>query len=135
MITCFNGSTAFRSLVLAFGIFFLTLPGSPVSALVDKKIPLELDEIREEISILNLLRGLYLSKDQGQKLLVLAQKAQQLRESALAPFLKEKDQIFGSFSKLRDALYLAPGAEKEAQEQAKKVDHEIKEAIGRKHSP
>jgi len=94
------------------------------------RIPIELEEVREEISLLNLLRGLYLSKDQAGKILELARKAQALRDTAAVPFLKDRERIVEAFGKLRDALYLPPGAEKEAQEKAKGLDHEMKEAAG-----
>ncbi|HEY9069299.1 MAG TPA: hypothetical protein VIV61_03525 [Candidatus Ozemobacteraceae bacterium] len=99
-------------------------------AMAASRIPIELEEVREEISLLNLLRGLYLSKDQAAKILELARKAQALRDTAAAPFLKERQRIVETFVKLRDALYLPPGAEKQAQEMAKGLDHEMKEAAG-----
>lgn len=103
------------------------------SVLAAPRVVAELEETREEISLLNLLRGLYLSKDQVQKIADLARKAQALRESATAPFLKDKERILKTFAGLRDSLYLSPGEEKETQEQAGKLDHEMKEAMGTVH--
>ncbi|HNV72950.1 MAG TPA: hypothetical protein PKO06_24790, partial [Candidatus Ozemobacteraceae bacterium] len=117
-------------LVCALCVSLLLVLASDVSLRAAPKIPLELEEIREDISLLNLLRGLYLSKDQLGQLLDLANQAQRIRQSTLQPFLDRKDQIIGDFRSLRDSLYLAPGNEKKAQEKAREVDQQMKEAVG-----
>ncbi len=116
--------------VLAIAVGAASIAGFPRAAWSAPRPVAELEEIREEISLLNLLRGLYLSKDQVRKISDLARQAQKLRDAAVGPFLKEKERVLKTFSGLRDSLYLAPGAEKEAQEQAKKLDHEMKDALG-----
>ena len=122
--------SAARNLILAIAVCTASVAGFPRAAWSAPRPVAELEEIREEISLLNLLRGLYLSRDQVQKISDLARQAQAMRDSAAGPFLNEKERILKTFSGLRDSLYLAPGAEKEAQEQAQKLDHEMKEAMG-----
>ncbi len=123
-------ASAARVAVLAIAVCAASVAGFPRAAWAAPRPVAELEEIHEEISLLNLLRGLYLSKDQVQKISALARQAQALRDSAVGPFLKEKERILKTFSGLRDALYLTPGAEKEAQEQAQKLEHEMKETMG-----
>lgn len=118
------------SFVLVIVVWAAFITAFPCVVWAVSRPVVELEEIREEISLLNLLRGLYLSKKQVQKISDLARQAQTLRDAAVGPFLKEKERILKTFSGLRDSLYLAPGAEKEAQEQAKKLDHEMKETMG-----
>ncbi|NLI75707.1 MAG: hypothetical protein GX442_04605 [Candidatus Riflebacteria bacterium] len=90
----------------------------------------ELQDIREEISLLNLLRGLYLSKDQVQKLMGMAQKLQALRQDLLGQIEADRTGVLGTFGGLRDALYEAPGQEKAAQEKASALDERFKEGKG-----
>ncbi len=106
------------------------LIASVSSVIAAPKIPLELEEIREDISLLNLLRGLYLSKEQLGQILELATQAQTERQTALKPFLDRKEQILADFRDLRDSLYLAPGNEKKPQEKAHRLDQQMKEAVG-----
>lgn len=125
--------SAAAGFVLAIAVCAASVAGFPRAAWSAPRPVAELEEIREEISLLNLLRGLYLSKEQVRKISDLARQAQTLRDTAVEPFLKEKERILKTFSGLRDSLYLAPGAEKTAQEQAQKLDHEMKEAMGSVH--
>lgn len=121
-------SVAYLSLFLFLCGFMFPLTGT--SAHAAPRIPLELEETRQEISLLNLLRGLYLSKDQVKQLLELANQSQAIRDAALKPFLARKEQILADFNALRDSLYLAPGHEKAPQEKASNIDQEIKEGVG-----
>ncbi len=90
----------------------------------------ELEEIRQEISLLNLLRGLYLTKDQINQMLILAEKAREIRESMKKSFEADEESILSTFADLRESLYLDPGKEKVAQEKAKVLDKRIKDAVG-----
>jgi len=91
---------------------------------------LELMDIREDISLLNLLRGLYLSRDQVQKLNALALQAQKMRDDLEGQIRKDKESITATFQGLRDSLYEAPGREKSHQEKAGQLDHRFNEARG-----
>jgi hypothetical protein len=114
-------------LVLLFTVVMADCPASakPKALAID-----ELEEIRQEISLLNLLRGLYLSKEQVQKLVGLSSKAGALRQSARDQFLPRQTEIIAAFSHLRDTLYLEPGREKEAQTKAQDFSNQIKDATG-----
>ena len=91
----------------------------------------ELADLREEISLLNLLRGLYLSADQVGRLAVLAGKAQALRDQGRALFDARRGEMISAFSGLRDALFLPPGQEKAAQDTASRLDKAFKDEVGR----
>jgi len=88
----------------------------------------EIDDIRQEISLLNLLRGLYLSKEQVQKLAIMSAKAQALRDELQSRINVDKTGVINTFSSLRDALYEPPGFEKQQQEKASALNNRFKEA-------
>ncbi|MBF0408889.1 MAG: hypothetical protein HQM10_16190 [Candidatus Riflebacteria bacterium] len=90
----------------------------------------EIAEIREEISLLNLLRGLYLSADQINQLSVLAGKAQEIRDSEQDEVQKNRELIISALSDLRNTLYLAPGSEEAAQKKAGKLEKVVKDIKG-----
>lgn len=117
----------FLTVALLLGGLFL-LAASPASAKpLDIK---ELQEIREEISLLNLLRGLYLSKDQVHTLMGMAQKLQTMRQELLGRIEADRAGVLATFAGLRDALYEAPGHEKAAQDKASALDDRFKEGKG-----
>ena len=116
-----------RFSVALIALFIMFLP--EVLSARPNPIP-ELEAIRQDVSMLNLLRGLYLSKDQASQLLILAQKAEACREAVRTSAEADKKQIISAFSELREALFEEPGHEKQAQDKAKTIDHRIKEAVG-----
>ncbi len=105
----------------------VVLVGQPAAA--KPRLP-ELQELREEISLLNLLRGLYLSPDQVKKLAALAQKADTARNQAEEQVLADKNKVMGAFSALRDQLYGPIGSEKDSQAAASQLDKRLKDAVG-----
>jgi len=117
---------SFASLVLSVFIIFFS------SQAIAAPQPLkELEEIREEISLLNLLRGLYLSKEQAKKIFEVTKKAQEIRENSIKMFEADKAGILSTFEHLRDALYEPIGKEKEAQGKAQTLNERLKEAHGK----
>lgn len=62
-------------------------------------------EVVEEITLLNLLRGIYLNEDQARKLCAMAQEAEKIRTDAIAEI--EKLDSMPVFKQLRDELYAA----------------------------
>lgn len=119
------------SIPVFFCVFALLLAwsGSPGFA-VKPGFDEELADIREEISLLNLLRGLYLTTDQIDRLSALAKKAKNLRDGARAEFDAKRSEIISSFSELRDSLFLAPGQEKVQQDRASNLDKRFKDTTG-----
>ena len=112
--------------VLLFSL--LTALVGPVAAL--PREPEEIRSLRDEISLLNLLRGLYLSKPQVERLHGLAMQAAKDRESVSTRLLASKDDLQASLTKLRNALFDPPGFEVEVQNQANTLNHRMKEAVG-----
>ncbi len=100
------------------------------TALAKPNVVPEIQETREEISLLNLLRGLYLSRSQVDQLARLAIEAQGHRNTLEDAVLRSRDSYRIVFENLRDKLYESPGKEKMAQDTASQLDHQFKEALG-----
>lgn len=79
-------------------------------------------ELRGEISLLNLLNGLYLTEDQLERLVDLSRRADAFREELLQSWRIDETERIDSFRKLREEL--AYGAD---------VDEEVKRAAVRRH--
>ena len=88
----------------------------------------ELEELREEISLLNLLRGLYLSEDQITQLCEIAVEADNAIKSTASPILRDKKEIVATFADLRNRLFQAPGQETQSQQKAQQINDRLKEA-------
>lgn len=114
-------------LLFAFSLFHLSFSGT---ALALPKIPgmEELNVLHEEISLLNLLRGLYLSEDQITQIYEIAVEANNTVKSAASPILKDKDVIIANFADLRNKLFQAPGQETQSQQKAQLISDRLKEA-------
>jgi len=121
-------------------------PGAPVCSAprprLATEVPGEVDEARElkrEISLLNLLNGLYLSQEQLDALIPLAERAAELRERYLAQLASEAEAYSRELETLRDALYSTTGTTPEQKERAlsweRRVELEprdrVAEALGR----
>lgn len=78
----------------------------------------EARKIKEEISLLNLLNGLYLSQDQLEKLVPLAEKASAIKQRYAEEFCGQSKDYFSDLCSLRDALYTTTGPTKEQNRQA-----------------
>ncbi|MCP4654419.1 MAG: hypothetical protein GY856_03260 [bacterium] len=105
-------------------------------------IPGEVDEARElkrEISLLNLLNGLYLSQQQLDALIPLAERATELHEAHLTRLTSEAEGYSRELMTLRDALYSTTGTTAEQKERALSWERRVEleprdrtaEALGR----
>jgi hypothetical protein len=83
----------------------------------------EARRIKEEISLLNLLNGLYLSRGQLEKLVPLAEKASAMKQQYAEEFNGQSKEYFRDLTSLRDALYNTTGPTREQNEKAVKADH------------
>ncbi|MFZ5952625.1 MAG: hypothetical protein ACOYXC_18125 [Candidatus Rifleibacteriota bacterium] len=90
----------------------------------------ELSAIQDEISLLNLLRGLYLSDSQVSELCEIAIEADKAVKSVTSPIVKDKGVILETFADLREKLFQAPGNETSAQKKAQQINERMKEAQG-----
>lgn len=88
----------------------------------------ELKELQEEISLLNLLRGLYLSEDQITQICEIAVEADNVVKSNASPVLRDKKEIIATFADLRNRLFQAPGQETQSQQKAQQINDRLKEA-------
>lgn len=88
----------------------------------------EVEELHEEISLLNLLRGLYLSEDQISQICEIAVEADNAIKSTASPILRDKKEIVATFADLRDRLFQAPGQETQSQQKAQQISDRLKEA-------
>lgn len=89
-----------KILILLFAIVMLMPPPLPADSHID-----EMGELVEEISLLNVLRGLYLTEVQAKEICRLALEAEKVREQA-AEEIKQLDSI-PAMTQLRDELYAA----------------------------
>ncbi len=78
----------------------------------------KIKEIRAEISLLNLLNGLYLSDEQSEELIPLAEEAVELRRKHRDTLAKHSDSYFLELGELRDGLYQPAGPKPEAKQKA-----------------
>jgi len=85
----------------------------------------ESQRIRDEISLLNLLRGLYLSLDQLDRLIVLADRAAAIRQEAAVAFAAKANTYLADLAALRDALYSTTGPTQEHNTRASRGHHEL----------
>ncbi|MBF0544428.1 MAG: hypothetical protein HQM08_08340 [Candidatus Riflebacteria bacterium] len=90
----------------------------------------EIEKLREEISLLNLLRGLYLTTDQIDKLYEKAKIAEEIREKHFQDLQNLKKDVVSNFSSLKDSLYQSPGLEEKAQSEANKAEKPLKDTNG-----
>ena len=90
----------------------------------------KMKDVRDEISVLNLLNGLYLSGDQVDSLLGLAERAAKIHDEFRSGVEAESSRCNATLSSLRDALYAPGGSIREQQRDArlvvKRVEHEPK---------
>lgn len=99
---------------------YLCLATVSWTAMAAEEYPAEVLEVRRvksEISLLNLLNGLYLSESQTDKLIALADRAVQLKETYTRDLGEQADSYRQDLGKLRDALYAATGPDKELKQQ------------------
>ena len=78
----------------------------------------EVMKVRQEISLLNLLNGLYLSDEQLGRLIGLARRAESIEESYTKRFAEGADGHLADVKALRDGLYAPTGASPEVKERA-----------------
>ncbi len=88
----------------------------------------ELKSLQDEISLLNLLRGLYLSESQIAQLCEIADEADKAVKSVTKPILQDKKVILATFSDLRNKLFEASGKEVPLQQQAHLISDRLKDA-------
>lgn len=122
-----------RPVAVVLTVALMVWAGGSLPTQAAPKLPglQELEEIRDDISLLNLLRGLYLSRNQVEQLCLLAEKAHQQRETVKALYVRDQAAILKTFKGLREALLLAPGREKEAQGSAHDLSQRMEEVVGR----
>lgn len=89
-----------KILILLFAIVMLMPPPLPADSHID-----EMGELVEEISLLNVLRGLYLTEVQAKEICRLALEAEKVRQQA-AEEIKQLDSI-PAMTQLRDELFAA----------------------------
>ncbi|MBF0500531.1 MAG: hypothetical protein HQM09_10385 [Candidatus Riflebacteria bacterium] len=123
----FNLFSSLFFLILTAGMFIVLPDPATAKPAYDD----ELIEIREDISLLNLLRGLYLSPTQIDGLIDMANKAKSLRDNGKAQFQGVRADMVKSFANLRDSLFLSPGNEKKAQDAASAFDKNQKDGVGK----
>lgn len=112
-------------LVACISIFVFTLSSLYSKPAIDPEQSaaiLEARRIKEEISLLNLLNGLYLSQGQLEKLVLIAEKASDLKQLYVKEFADQSKDYFQDLCSLRDALYNTTGPTREQNEKAKKAD-------------
>lgn len=125
-----NISSRFAGLLMllfAFSLLQLSFAAS-VSALPRVQGMEELQKIHEEISLLNLLRGLYLSEDQITQICEIAVEADNIVKSTASPILKDREVILATFADLRNKLFQGPGQETQSQKKAQLINDRLKEA-------
>ena len=99
----------------------------------------EIRELHQEISLLNLLNGLYLSESQVNRLLVLAEEGAAVRRQQQRNVVGNQGELVPKLSALRDALYYPEGVAKEVSNAAshanamveKKAQAAMREELGR----
>lgn len=114
-------------LLFVFSLFQFSFTGT-ASALHRVRGMEELKEIQEEISLLNLLRGLYLSEDQITQIYEIAVEANNAVESSASPILRDKEVIVATFADLRNKLFQGAGQETQLQQKAQQISDRLKEA-------
>jgi hypothetical protein len=82
-------------------------------------------EIKNEISFLNLLNGLYLSQDQYDRLIPLAEQAAAIHQKYTEEFSLAADPYIADLSKLRDSLYKTLGPSEEIKTRAVSGDAKL----------
>lgn len=125
-------SARFASLliiVLAFALFQVAFD-STAHALPRVKAIEELDGLKEEISLLNLLRGLYLSENQVSQLCEISLEADNAVKKIVNPILQDRVVILEAFTDLSNRLFEGPGKETQAQKKAQLINDRLKEAQG-----
>lgn len=122
--------TCLLTMALAFTLFQVAFD-STAHALPRVKGIEELNVLQEDISLLNLLRGLYLSESQVSQLCEISLEADNAVKAIVDPILQDKAVILGAFTDLRNSLFEAPGKETQAQQKAHQINERIKEAQGK----
>ncbi len=122
--------TSLLTMVIAFALFQVAFD-STAHALPRAKAMEELDSLKEEISLLNLLRGLYLSENQVSQLCEISLEADNAVKDIFNPILQDKVVILEAFADLRNRLFEAPGKETQAQKKAHQINDRLKETQGK----
>lgn len=115
------------TMVIAFALFQAGF-ASTAQALPRTWAIEELDGLKEEISLLNLLRGLYLSENQVNQLCEISLEADNAVKDIVNPILQNKSVILGVFTDLRNRLLEAPGKETQSQQKAHQINDRLKES-------
>ncbi len=114
-----------RILLVVLMVLVCLVPGRGASDSVN-----EMGDLVEEISLLNLLRGIYLNERQTRRIAELALEAEKLRSESLAEI--EKLNAMPAFTKLRDELYAALAEDPPAvRKQVVQLDNMAHEIAGR----
>ena len=125
---CISPRCAGRLMLLLAFLLLLFSFTDTAAALPRVKGMIELEELQEEISLLNLLRGLYLSEDQITQICEIAVEADNAVKSTASPILRDKEVIVATFADLRNRLFMAPGQETQSQQKAQQINDRLKEA-------
>jgi len=88
----------------------------------------ETRRLKAEISLLNLLNGLYLSNDQLDKLIALGDRAEAVERRALKDFVADSAPYLSGLKSLRDSLYTPTGSAPELKKAAQEA--EVKHVMG-----
>jgi hypothetical protein len=114
-----------RTLLIVFMVFICIVPGRGASDYINA-----MGDLVEEISLLNLLRGIYLNEQQVRRISELAVEAEKLRGESLAEI--EKLSSLPAFAQLRDELYASLAEDPPAiREQVVELDNLAHEITGR----
>lgn len=85
----------------------------------------EVHMVKREISLLNLLNGLYLSPEQLDELIVLAREAEEIRGGFFERAAGQADAYITELSTLRDALYTTTGPSPGVNHAAVEMEHAV----------
>jgi hypothetical protein len=96
-----------------------------IAADVEKEELAAVHKLKSEISLLNLLNGLYLSTDQLDKLIALGERAVQLRKEYTAGVSKQVADYEKALDALRANLYTPTGAPQEVKDRAVALEHKV----------
>jgi len=88
----------------------------------------EIEELKREIILLNLINGLNLIDSQAAEIIRYAKEAKTIRDSAMDAYKSIETELKASFTELRDSLYDRNSSPSlEVEERAQRLNHNMKE--------
>jgi hypothetical protein len=125
------------AIAVIFALVFLSLNSSPALAFRqgvlfgDKELQQAQERVHrlhQDISLINLLNGLHLTRDQLTQILALAQKARQTREQLFSrQYRAALQEAKTAFTALRQEIQKGTPARGEVPAQARRINHRLKE--------